>query len=136
MAYCRPWQDNIIRILPLSRLDHEEVTIYHEWFHLYQYKKNKIFSYAKADPPASSLVPVGSYPWEANSKIEEEADAFALLLAKRSLDYDLQSADVRLWLSFMWHHLRREYPGLKLLLEAHYFTANDGFHSGDNDGDC
>lgn len=133
MGYCRPWQDSVIRILPLSRLDYQEVTLYHEWFHLYQYKvDNLVF---KSEVCASPLVPTGSYPHEENSQSEEEADAFALLLAKRSLEYDLQDLDVRIWLSFMWRHLRRKYPELKELLEAHYFTASRGFQLSDNDGD-
>lgn len=82
------------------------------------------------------MAPIGSYPYDANSESEEEADAFALLLAKRSLEYDLEDLDVRIWLSSMWRHLRRKYPELKGLLETHYFTASNGFHNAldNNDG--
>jgi hypothetical protein len=125
-GYCLPWEDSIIRILP-NGIDHDEVIILHEWFHLYQYKvDNHAFD---DEGPASCMAPVGSYPHDANSIVEEEADAFALLLAKKSLEYDLENLETRIWLSYMWRHIRRTYPELKKLLNAHYFTVSSGFQS-------
>lgn len=114
---CNPHTSNkIIVYEKMGVREHLEVTWCHEWFHHYQYacfpkeyrKKDK--TKAKHNPPLAGCAEF--------SAEEEECEAFALLVVKKSKEYNLNCLITRMWLVRMWFFLRDKYPGLIELLEA------------------
>ena len=112
---CIESSNTIIVIKKKIKEEFVEVTICHEWLHLLQYQTNKdsygVFRPSRYSPPADSYANYDSK--------EEECEAFALLLAKKSKDYNLNCIFTRMWLVRMWFALRENYPVLRDLLEKH-----------------
>lgn len=112
---CTSWSSNRIVIYTKMKGEYQDVTWVHEWFHHYQY-----FVYPKQYRKRCKTKAVHSPPthlYAAENAEEEECEAFALLIVRRSKEYDLTCPETKLWLVRMWFHLRNKYPDLTNILE-------------------
>jgi hypothetical protein len=112
-GYCHPKRDKKIFIYRrMKSSEYLEMTWVHEWFHHYQEKMHAGFDRKKLPPKHNP--PENSYA--STNHEEEECEAFALLMVKRSKEYNLRDLQTEIWLNKMLLHFWDEYPDLRDLL--------------------
>ena len=120
-GHCIPSKGNTIYIrLKMAKFEYLEMTWVHEWMHLYQASKDRNYKYSSM----RNAKPVGNPPAGVGcadmNQMEEECEAFALLMVGKSKEYDLRQPETSLWLSRMWLNFWDKYPELRpILRESH-----------------
>lgn len=118
-GHCVPSSNNKIYLrLKMAKHEYLEMTWVHEWMHHYHHSFDKHYNYtpmrkAKAihKPPISGCAHF--------NQMEEECEAFALLIVQKSKEYDLEDCKTKWWLYRMWLLFWDKYPALRNLLSKH-----------------
>ena len=119
-GHCVPSFGNVIYLrLKMAKFEYLEVTWVHEWMHLYHASLDPRYKYSKMQkrPPTSN--PPKDVGCAHYNQMEEECEAFALLMVGQSKDYDLEDPATKLWLCKMWFAFWDKYPALRPTLLAH-----------------
>ena len=119
-GHCIPSKGNTVYIrLKMAKFEYLEMTWVHEWMHLYQASLDKDYKYS----PMGRTNPVAGPPADVGcaheNQMEEECEAFALLMVEKSKEYNLEEPQTILWLHRMWFIFWDKYPELRPLLNKH-----------------